>query len=135
MNSPGESLRGRRQRRGRQFALRVRELFSFDDEFDATKRARSTDERDESIRPEGVLSGEAALIDDLWPRNGSLLGLFSVSQVANAMFMAIVRLRLWASACHSSTARALLRPRTLKRCKARLRRCALVHSMLAARCL
>jgi len=32
-------------------------------------------------------------------------------------------------------ARALIRPRMLKRCKPRVRRCALVHSMLAARSL
>lgn len=44
-----------------------------------------------------------------------------------------MRFRLWASTCHSNTARALIIPRTLKRCKPRLRRCALVHSMLAAR--
>ena len=118
--------------------LRVRELFSstsFDHEFDATRRdalRMSATSRCDSMF---VLWGEVALIDGLLRRNDSPLRPLSATQVANAMFMAIMRLRLWASACHSSTARALAMPRTLKRCKPRLRRCALVHSMLAARCL
>lgn len=60
---------------------------------------------------------------------------FAASHATNAKFKLIIRFRLWASACHSNTARALAKPRTLNWRKPRLRKCALVHSMLAARSL
>ena len=86
-----------------------------------------------------VFWGESALIDGLVGRKHSpfrpLAGPLSAAQAAKAKFKAIMRFKLWASACQSNTARALIIPRTLKRCKPRLRRCALVHSMLAARSL
>ena len=39
----------------------------------------------------------------------------SLYQGASAKFKAIIRFRLWASACHSNTARAFIRPHTLVR--------------------
>lgn len=87
--------------------LRVRKLFNFSDGFDAVRRPCSADGRDDSIRAEVRLWGEFARMEGFLARRG----LFCPSPAANAKFKAIMRLSLWASAWHSSTARALERRR------------------------
>lgn len=55
-------------------------------------------------------------------------------QAVIAIFMNRMHIRLWAKACHSSTAQVLSRPRTLNCVRPRRRRCALAHSTVAPRC-
>lgn len=79
-----------------------------------------------------------ARLEDASPVRGGVSGRAraarrSVVQVAKAICKLRMRMRLCASACHSSTARVLSSPRTLKLLSPRRRNCALAHSTVAPR--